>query len=165
MLYLRQTSNSVSLVPLLRFCVTTSCEFRIYGFHTSYLPGLPYCNKTFSVKLNMIHMYTNIQQDATIVSWCYCEITLHVLGTLRAHCVHLYTLYTNVENDARNHESKMNTIVTRRNATKEAEIFICSPFSQRLSSRPSRIRGFIIITASSTALGPAKPSVPFHWGV
>jgi hypothetical protein len=30
-------------------------------------------------------MYTNIQQDATIVSWFYGKITLHVSGTLRAH--------------------------------------------------------------------------------
>jgi hypothetical protein len=30
------------------------------------------------------YVYTNIQQDATIVSWFYCQITLHVSGNLRA---------------------------------------------------------------------------------
>jgi hypothetical protein len=30
-------------------------------------------------------MNTNIQQDATIVSWFYYKITLHVSGTLRGY--------------------------------------------------------------------------------
>jgi hypothetical protein len=68
-------------------------------------------------------------------------------------------LYTYVENDVWNHEYKMNMIVTRRNGTKESDVFICSSFSQRLNTSPRKIRGFIIITTSSTALGPVKPSL------
>jgi hypothetical protein len=32
-----------------------------------------------------LYMYTNIRQDATVVSWFNCKITLHVSGTLSAH--------------------------------------------------------------------------------
>jgi hypothetical protein len=107
---------------------------------------------TFAVKMNMIQMYTNIQQDANYSIL----VLLRNHSTCFGHSPH--PLYTYVENDVWNREYKMNMIVTRRNGTKEEDLFICSSFSQRLNTSPSKIRGFIIISTSSTALGPVKPS-------
>jgi hypothetical protein len=55
-------------------------------------------------------IYTqDVQQDATLVSWFYYKITLHVSGTFRTHHQEYngHFVCTYIENDARNHEPKI----------------------------------------------------------